>query len=346
MKVHIISYFLLKNDAVGNFCVDLGRLLSSIYDVRYYADNSTVCEVVVNKISTLQGGLCDNDLILYSYSIYDPNLDYIVKLSNRKICYFHNVTPPHFFLNYDDVTFDLCDRSSAQIPSLSLFDLIITNSCFSESFLKSFGVFTKRKIIIKPPVFKHRLLETDLSFDSVDNDGLSILYVGRIVPHKKIEDIIDLFYELHKVNTEFRLKIAGKHPIPKYSQELLERVERYNLASSIEFLGSVDQSDLVRLYQTSDIFLMMSEHEGFCIPVLEALFFGLKVFVTTGSASSEIAGDFGFLLNRSNVDDMNLILKNIGKDDSILKKKQYVNELLEKNSLDSYLQLIEGLLCD
>lgn len=282
-------------DAVGNFCLDLADCLaSSGYSISLYAENfPDFLSDKIKKASHLVQDVQSDDLIIVSYSIFDPNLDVILSLSNPKLCYFHGVTPPEFLQEFEPITADLCRRSIEQFKYLGSFDFAMANSKFTSKYLTHF--IPNCEIEIAPPLFPSRMLESIVSKSSADKFlGLTLLFVGRVVPHKRIEELIYVLAELRKTSSPVCLKVVGECPNASYMQflyKLIAELEVY--PESVIFTGKVSDSDLSRLYKSADAFLCMSLHEGFCIPVLEAMGFGLPVFVREGNAAAEVAGDSG-----------------------------------------------------
>ncbi|MEO0868975.1 MAG: glycosyltransferase family 4 protein, partial [Cyanobacteria bacterium J06642_11] len=121
------------------------------------------------------------------------------------------------------------------------------------------------------------------------------LYVGRVVPHKKIEDLIQLYGEYFALDSDSSLLIAGFNGFHAYTPTLEAALDKQPEAvkSRIHFLGSVTDGQLKFLYEQVDAFWMMSEHEGFCIPLLEAMAFDLPVFAFAQTAVRETLGEAG-----------------------------------------------------
>ena len=128
--------------------------------------------------------------------------------------------------------------------------------------------------------------------------GKNILHVGRLAPNKCIEDIIRAFYfYFHKIDRNSRLWIVGSDIDTEiYSFELRRLVQELRLEESVNFTGAVADSELRAFYEESDLYVTMSEHEGFCVPLLEAMNFGLPVVAFASSAVPETVGDAALLI--------------------------------------------------
>ena len=159
--------------------------------------------------------------------------------------------------------------------------------------------------------------------------GKNFLHVGRIAPNKCLEDIIKSFYFYHhKINPKSKLWFVG-HDIDCeiYSLELRRLVSELSLKPFVEFVGSVSDGELKSFYENSDAYLCMSEHEGFCVPLLEAMNYRLPIVAFAGSAIPETVGDAGILLDKKEpalvAEILEQIVENIdGLRDSLIEKGQ------------------------
>jgi glycosyltransferase involved in cell wall biosynthesis len=122
-----------------------------------------------------------------------------------------------------------------------------------------------------------------------------LLHVGRLVPHKRIEDVIALFHEYNRLEPESCLLLVGNDSSKGYPDYLRDIVStRFpHLQSNIHFLGEVPQAILKSAYNEASAFLTMSEHEGFCLPLVEAMSFGLPIFAYAEPAVMETLGGSG-----------------------------------------------------
>lgn len=282
-------------DAVGNFCLDLAMCLGNAgYAVELYAENFPVhLSGMIKKTSYLFGDVRPSDLLFVSYSILDPLLTEFVALPNPKICYFHGVTPPDLLQEFDPNTADLCRRSISQFPQLAQFDMVMANSSFTAKCLEPF--MSGHKIVIAPPVFPSRMMINGGGNEATNKvDGPTLIFVGRVVPHKKIEELLNVLAELRCVNSSACLVVIGECSNYGYLEFLRKHANELGIPEDKFLLtGKVTDAELALHYSSADAFLCMSLHEGFCIPVLEAMGFGLPVFVREGNAAVEVAGGAG-----------------------------------------------------
>jgi glycosyltransferase involved in cell wall biosynthesis len=131
------------------------------------------------------------------------------------------------------------------------------------------------------------------------DDGVVFLTVGRVVPNKAIEDVVRIFYVYHRyVNPNSHLYIVGSRYLPTYDGEIDALVEALNVSDAVTLTGRVPLSDLKTFYQAADIYLTASYHEGFCVPLIECMHFGVPILARKAAAIPETLGDSGVLFNR------------------------------------------------
>lgn len=338
--INIIAPDIWLKDAVGNFCLDLAELLGENgLDVKLFAQHFSKKETPqIHDMESFFDDMNDEDTIFLSYSIYDPYLEQILALPNKKVCYFHGVTPPELLEEFEPVTAELCRKSQEQFPLLGEFDVLMANSEFIANDLRKY-VGENRSIEVLPPVFPNRFLFNNTCEEkSFDVLNLTLLYVGRVVPHKKVEDIIRVMSDLKAQFPSVKLMIVGDTPNLTYLQFLKDKTKNLNLTESeVVFTGKVDDEQLQEFYCISDVFITMSEHEGFCIPVLEAIYFGLKIIVKKGNAAEEVAGNFSLAINeKNNVSELVKFIKKV----NIKSSEKHVLNTLEKNNFTVWKQIL------
>ena len=236
-----------------------------------------------------------NDILLVSYSIYDRQLRKLLKLPGKKIVYFHGITPPELLLEHDPTAAYYCARGYNQISLLDQFDHIITNSSLNLRELKTriSRKLEDKRFSIVPPISSRFHIFSELTYKSHDKklsskDPIRLLTVGRVVPHKRIEDIIKLVAILTKNGQPTELNIIGSCCNSIYVDFLETEIKRQHLHGNVRLQGKISEEALISNYKESDFLIVASEHEGFCVPVLEAMHLGLPVILRTGTAASEV----------------------------------------------------------
>lgn len=276
----------------------------------------------------------EDDLIFVNFSIFDPWLPRVVELRSKKILYFHNITPPRFLQVYDAEYAAHCADGIAQLKYLDQFDALMANSTSSARVLQqsankargkkttpenayepSHGPFeeasrmlakvvtefesqaeTRLEVTASPPVIGAK----DWSAIAAEPiqlppEGTLLLYVGRVAPHKRIEDLFALFDRYRVLNPDSALLVVGGARFDGYLGFLryLLGNEFAHLQDHIHFFDGVSDGQLKTLYERGSVFVTMSEHEGFCVPVVEAMAFDKPVFAYADEAVLETLGRSG-----------------------------------------------------
>src|SRR5262249_49914937 len=124
-------------------------------------------------------------------------------------------------------------------------------------------------------------------------NGPIVTTVSRILPHKRFEDVLSLYAELVRIRPEARLVIAGGYDAGSgYFRELQRRARELQ---GVEFLGKVSHARLVAAYRAASIFVSMSEHEGFGVPLVEAMAADVPVMAYAAAAVPETMDGSGVL---------------------------------------------------
>lgn len=287
MRLMICAPDIFTGDAVGNHCLGLARVAQRLgLAVEVYAQRFDSFTGVVD-LDRLFERITAYDLLLVSYSIADPYLDRLRALDCRKLCYFHGVTPAALLREFEPATAELCAASVQQFPALKSFDVIVANSAFSAADLPA-DVNTPSLRVIAPvfpdmPAFQAARIPP-CSAQTSHN----LLTVGRVVPHKRIEDAIDIVAALRASGLDASLSVVGSSTNLPYMQFLAARAEQIGVTAHIRHLGMVDNDTLIRCFHEASALISVSAHEGFCVPLLEAMNMGLACFAREGTAGAEV----------------------------------------------------------
>jgi glycosyltransferase involved in cell wall biosynthesis len=138
-----------------------------------------------------------------------------------------------------------------------------------------------------------------------DDEKTNFLFVGRIIPNKRFEDLIKVFHVYQKyIDPNCRLLLVGESKgFERYFDALVRTMDELEL-KDVVFTGHVDTDDLAAYYQLADLFLCLSEHEGFCVPLIEAFRFGVPVMAFEAGAVPETLGGAGILIREKRLDEI------------------------------------------
>ena len=168
-----------------------------------------------------------------------------------------------------------------------------------------------------------------------EGDGYTnILFVGRIAPNKKYEDLIRAFYYYKRINPKSRLILVG-NPLgfERYDESLKQYAKELGL-DDIIFTGGVPFQEILAYYHLADAFLCMSEHEGFCVPLVEAMFFHVPIFAYDSTAIPSTLGGSGVLLEEKNPIFVAKVMQRVLEDERL--KEQVVKGQQERLQDFSY----------
>ncbi|KWE61110.1 hypothetical protein WL76_03215 [Burkholderia ubonensis] len=286
MRLFISAPDIFPGDAVGNHCFSVARAARRLgMEVRTFA---RAFDGDVEPIEAMFGEIRDDDILFVSYSIFDPMLERLLLLPGHKIGYFHGVTTPELLREFEPVTADLCARSVEQFPLLSHFDVLLANSRWTAQSLAPYLDVDRVQIV--PPVSADMPIFHRKQALHASHAQLNLMTVGRVVPHKRIEDAIDVLARVRRFGCDARLTVVGSAPNRAYSTYLTEHARELGMDSNVDFTGMVDEQHLFAHFDAADVMLSVSLHEGFCVPVLEAMSLGLPAIVRAGTAASEVGG--------------------------------------------------------
>jgi glycosyltransferase involved in cell wall biosynthesis len=154
------------------------------------------------------------------------------------------------------------------------------------------------------------------------DDWINLLFVGRIAPNKRQDDLIKVFYFYHHIQPKSRLFLVGQawDPAKRYWDQLRGMVEYLELGDAVHFTGHVSFGDLVTYYRLADAFVCMSEHEGFGKPLIESMYFDVPVIAYAAAAVPYTLGDAGVLVYRKDYPLIAELIDLLLTDESLLEK--------------------------
>ena len=245
-----------------------------------------------------------DDIALLHLSIGSPANDTFLQLNCRKALLYHNVTPPEFFRGINEQIANSLSRGQADVKKLAASaEINLADSGFNARELGSLGY---KDVAVLPLVLDLDRLRTGVNRRVLHRyqDGLTnVLFVGRCAPNKRLEDCLSAFHYFQKyVEPASRFIHAGSFAGTEQYQALLTTVGRDLQLKNIDVLSSIPQDELNACYQSAHVFLCMSEHEGFCIPVIEAMVNNLPVLAYDCAAVPETLNGAGVLFKEKRYD--------------------------------------------
>jgi glycosyltransferase involved in cell wall biosynthesis len=240
------------------------------------------------------------DVTIFHFALPSPMTEAFAALGGRKVLQYHNITPAAFFAPYDAGLFRLAALGRKELATLAgRVDLALGDSEFNRAELESLGFVPTGVMPIAVNTARITSAPARPALERILSDGLiNILFVGRIVPNKRIEDHIRLA-EMYKRYTDsyYRFIFVGRYDgLPRYYAQVRALIAEYDmLPDRFWFTGPVPDDDLAAFYRWADAYVSLSEHEGFCVPLVEAMAADVPIVAYAAGAVPETLGGAGLL---------------------------------------------------
>jgi glycosyltransferase involved in cell wall biosynthesis len=307
-RVAILTSHLASGDAVSNDVVGMRQALERRgLDARIFAGSSDLIETEVHPHDQTKQFLTGPaDLLIYHHSIgWDPGLELLREVDCRTAIKYHNVTPPEFFAGISPWHEEKCraGRQELGVVARAGCDLYLADSEYNRKDLLLEGVPEQISFVVPPFHHIERLqsIEPDLGILDEYRDGkVNVLMVGRVAPHKGHLALIQAFAAYHHdYNRDSRLFIVGKEEaaFKLYSQRMREMAALTFSEDAVLFVGGIQDDALKSYYLLASVFAIASEHEGFCVPLVEAMSMKVPVVAYASSAIPATSGGAGLIIS-------------------------------------------------
>ena len=299
-RVHQLLAALSYGDAIGNEAL---AIRSHLRQAGYESD--IFAEKVHPRMAHLARPLWEypqvsapETVCVFHFSIGSAAGRLIYHAPDRLVSIYHNITPAHWFLGFHPHLAGLCHHGRRELMAFApRTELALGDSEFNRKELEAAGYRRTGVLPIVQDLGSYRRVPSPVVRSLYADGRTNILFVGRIIPNKKIDDLIRVFAVYQRyVNPRSRLLLVGDHRgHERYYDRLVEMVRTLQL-DEVVFSGHVDEDDLVAYYSLADLFLCLSEHEGYCVPLVEAMLFGVPVVAYDAGAVRETLRGGGVLL--------------------------------------------------
>jgi glycosyltransferase involved in cell wall biosynthesis len=304
LRVNQVMETLSYGDAVSNITRDSARLLEGMgYKTRIYAQNTD--PRVAHQAAPLRDlESTSSTPVIIHYWGYSGIEDFIETYRGPRAVHFHNITPAKYF-DPESPSFELTNRGYAQLRRIAgLFDLVLAPSVFdlvefSEHLLRPRPTLCVPPLI-EPEIIRKRPVDRGRLAELASLTGDKFVFVGRIAPNKRQDLLMYAFDEYYRnIRRDAHLFLVGSYGQGDPYHAALERL-RADLPSGerITLTGHVSDEQLAAYYEAGEVFVCASEHEGFGVPLVEAMAYGMPVIAFNSSAVPEAMGDAGVLVNR------------------------------------------------
>lgn len=300
MKIVQVLDALDYGDGVSNDVINKYKLLKEMgYDTAIYSKwvHDKVSKYF-NDIDTLK--LSKDDILMHHFSGHSFILENIHMLSCKKVLVYHNITPQEFYSGEENT--GKHDKGIEQlIMYKDKYDYFLGDSQFNIECLQQLEV-TKQGDVL-PILIDFRKIEKSECFNIRDNKDQKVFsFVGRVAENKKHEDVIDIFeYYYTNIDSNSKLILVGNYEYSlNYYNNLIHKLSELNCKNNVIFTGKIDDEELYNYFKCVDIFICMSEHEGFCIPLLESMYCKVPTMAFDACAIKYTMGNAGVLVKEKN----------------------------------------------
>jgi L-malate glycosyltransferase len=273
-SVHQVLATLGYGDAIGHEVLGMQRALRSAgYASEIFVETADRrLEHLTTDYREMVGWIAPDDLLIHHFSIGSRASRTAYALPGRMALVYHNITPPEYFVGVHKDLVKLCYRA-------------IGDSEYNRAELEALG-FRHTGVLPVVPDFSHLDLPPNtLTAGAFDDGWTNILFVGRVIPNKKFEDVIRAFHVYRtRHNPRSRLLLVGSYSGFERYLAMLQSLVANLGTPDVHFLGQVSNEELTALYDIGDLFLCASEHEGFCVPLIESFYKRVPVLAFAATA--------------------------------------------------------------
>jgi L-malate glycosyltransferase len=300
-RVHQLLACLAHGDAVGNHALAIRSALRAAgFASEIYADktDTRMADVARRSWRYAQEASSADSVCLFHFAIRSSAGALIHGLPDRLVLVYHNITPAEYFVGWSRELVSLCHHGRRELRAfVPRTELALGVSEFNRRELDDLGFARSGVLPILPDLEAPRGARSPVLRRLLDDGRDNILFVGRIAPNKRIEDLLRVFAVYQRwLQPASRLLLVGDvRSQERYVDALLRHVNDLRL-EEVVFAGHLEEDDLRTCYAAASAFLCLSEHEGFGVPPLEAMAFAVPVMAYAAAALPETLRGGGLLL--------------------------------------------------
>jgi glycosyltransferase involved in cell wall biosynthesis len=287
-------------DAISNHALTVrDTLREEGFDSNIFV--SHVNPIVAHQVHVFcPGAIRPEDGLIFHHSIGSGLTAHAVAHGAPKCLIYHNITPGEFFEPYQANFAKILYQGREQLGEiLRSFDFAVGDSNFNALELLHAGFRDPFVLPISPDLARFDVTPDEHMMRLLAGDHTKILFVGRVAPNKKQDDLLRAFDEYLALDPGAMLIVTGKYDkSDPYYQTLRDIERRLGIARSVVFTGHITDAELLACYRNASLFWSMSEHEGFCVPLVEAMWFDVPIFAFRSTAVSETLGRAGAMFDK------------------------------------------------
>jgi glycosyltransferase involved in cell wall biosynthesis len=311
-----------KGDAIGDSARRMRDLFRSMgHESDLYA--MTIDDDLLDDVRSFgDSGARGGELTIFHFALPSPMTDAFTRLRGGRVLQYHNVTPAAFFAPYDPGLFRLASLARRELAGLaSQTDLALGVSEYNRQELDALGFRWTGVLplaVDTARITKH--VERPALERILDDELVNFLFVGRIAPNKKIEDHIKLAEHYKRyVDAFYRFIFVGRYDaVPRYYSTIRALMSELRLLDErFVFTGPVPDEELAVYYRHAAVYISLSEHEGFCAPLLEAMAADVPVLAFAAAAVPETLGGSGVQFAPKDLEHAAELLGSLAFDDDL-----------------------------
>lgn len=305
MRIAMLAPGLRPHDAVSNDCLAMLRVLrANGHEVTLFAWHAERIDEPVSDPAALEAWVqSPRDVVIYHYCTgVDAAVGLLRRLRARRVIRYHNITPPGFFRGWSPGYVAACESGRAEIARFARMrcDLYLGDSAYNNQDFIDAGVEPSRCAVVPPFHACEALLAAAPDYRRIPKVGGAslMMMVGRIAPNKGYLELADALAACRAtVDEDAHLLVFGKLDpnLASYGEALRARIDDHGLGDHVTIIGDAGDAELRAGFAAATALVMLSAHEGFCVPVVEALALGTPVIAYASSAVPETLGDAGLL---------------------------------------------------
>jgi len=273
----------------------------------------------------------------------------LMEIGLPQILIYHNITPPEFFEQTNPALADSLKRGRQQLAQMRPLVLLgLGASIYSEGELILLGYAPTGVLPIVLDESSYSILSNDELVRRCDNGRPLLLFVGRFMPNKRQEDLIKLLYYLRRARPDARLVLVGNTDNREYVDWQRALARDLGVEAAVAFTGHVSHQDMITYYRAADLYVSMSEHEGFGKPLIESMYCGLPVLAYASSAVPDTLGGAGILFHRKDYEALAELVGLLLEDDDLrgrVVERQFarVQSFLEPRVREQFVSYLQQL---
>jgi glycosyltransferase involved in cell wall biosynthesis len=287
-RIHQVLATLGYGDAIGHEVLGIRRVLQRAgFESDIFVQTADPrLEPETRDYRELLDASDPENILIHHFSIGSRASRVAYAVPDRMVLIYHNITPPDFFVDVHELLVEQCFKGRRELGAYpSRCDLALGDSEFNRRELEGLG-FSQTGVLPVVPDFSHLDGEPNpLIAGQYDDDWTNVLFVGRIIPNKRIENVIRSFHAYKRsCNPRSRLLLVGSYGgFDKYLAMLHHLMADLG-TPDVHFAGHISDAELTAYYDVADVFLCTSEHEGFCVPLVEAFYKEIPVLAYAATA--------------------------------------------------------------